>query len=80
MTLSVSNMGSENIKNGVDTHVQSTYVPDDDFPHHGSKVDAKYMGTVTDQHEMSILGKTQVLRVRMPRSQLSNPPAFTDSM
>jgi hypothetical protein len=64
-------MGSENIKNDVDTHVQNTYVVDDDFPHHGSMVDAKYMGTVTDQHEMSILGKTQVLRVRMRRFQLS---------
>ena len=29
------------------------------------RVSAKYMGTVTDRHDMRLLGKEQVLRVRL---------------
>ena len=62
-------MASETItlenKNGGNIQVQSTYVRDDD---------AEYMGTVHDQREMEVLGKVQELRVRMPRSQSTNPP------
>jgi hypothetical protein len=74
-------MGSKNIavgdiKNGGDIHVRSIFGGDDVYPQHGTQVAAKYMGSVTDQREMSVLGKAQVLRVRVPRSQLTNtlPP------
>jgi hypothetical protein len=72
-------MGSEtislsDIKNGTDAHVQNTVVQDgEDDAQHAGQVAAKYMGTITDQREMSILGRTQVLRVRMPRDRIALP-------
>ena len=68
-------MGSETIslsdvKNGTDAHVQNSVVQDgEDDAQHAGQVEAKYMGTITDQREMSILGRTQVLRVRMPQTE-----------
>jgi hypothetical protein len=73
-------MGSETIslsgiKNGTDTHVQNSVVHDgEDDAQHAGQVEAKYMGTITDQREMSILGRTQVLRVRMPLTESPYPP------
>lgn len=73
-------MGSEtisltDIKNGTDAHVQNNVVQDgEDDAQHAAQVEAKYMGTITDQREMSILGRTQVLRVRMPRTESPYPP------
>ena len=73
-------MGSEtislsDIKNGTDAHVQNTVVQDgEDDAQHAGQVAAKYMGTITDQREMSILGRTQVLRVRMPQTESPYPP------
>jgi hypothetical protein len=72
-------MGSENIscgnvKNGGDTHVQSTFGHGDDDPQYGTLVATKYRGTISDEREMGALGRTQVLRVRMRRPQLTNPP------
>jgi hypothetical protein len=71
-------MGSENIshgnvKNGGDTHVQSILGRGDDDPQYGTLVAIKYRGTISDQREMSVLGRAQVLRVRMRRPQLTNP-------
>jgi len=74
-------MASENIslgtvKNGGDTQVQSTFIHDDDnnFPQDGSQVEAKYMGTIADQHDMTVLGRTQVLRVRNAPVLIDQPP------
>jgi hypothetical protein len=73
-------MASENIslgtvKNGGSTQVQSTYFrgDDDNFPRDGSQVEAKYMGTIADQHDMTVLGRTQVLRVRIPQVLIDHP-------
>ena len=72
-------MGSETIylsdvKNGADAHVQNSVVHDrEDDAQPAGQVEAKYMGTITDQREMSILGRTQVLRVRMPRTKSALP-------
>jgi hypothetical protein len=67
-------MGSEayslgGIKNGTETRVQETSLRDGDFLA-GASVEAKYMGTITDQREMSILGRAQVLRVRTLHNEL----------
>jgi hypothetical protein len=73
-------MGSEtispsDIKNGTDARVQNSVVQDgEDDAQHAAQVKAKYMGTITDQREMSILGRTQVLRVRMPQTESPYPP------
>ena len=69
------------LKNGGSTHVRSTFAHDDDdnnFPQDGSLVEAKYMGTMADQREMTALGRVQALRVRMPWSQLTPPPRVND--
>jgi hypothetical protein len=68
------NMGSEayslgSIKNGTETRMQETPLQDGDFPLAGASVEAKYMGTITDQREMSMLGRVQVLRVRIPHNK-----------
>jgi hypothetical protein len=72
-------MGSENIsrgdvKNGGDTHVQSTFGRSDDDPQYGTLVATKYLGTISDQREMSALGRVQVLRVRMRRLPIGQYP------
>jgi hypothetical protein len=41
----------------------------------GAYVDAKYMGTRADQHEMRALGRTQVLRVRIASRPTCRPPS-----
>lgn len=68
-------MGSEayslgDIKNGTETHVQENPLRDGDFLLAGASVEAKYMGTITDQREMSMLGRAQVLRVRTLHNEL----------
>ena len=68
-------MGSEayslgGIKNGTETRVHETILRDGGFLPAGASVEAKYMGTITDQREMSMLGKAQVLRVRIPHKEL----------
>jgi len=70
-------MGTENIslgsiKNGSSTRVQNG--DEEDYAQDGTFVAAKYMGTVTDQHEMSVLGRTQVLRVR------TSPTEFVETL
>jgi hypothetical protein len=73
-------MGSEttspsDIKNGADAHVQNSVVQDGaDDAQYAAQVEAKYMGTITDQREMSVLGRKQVLRVRMPQTESPYPP------
>ena len=74
-------MASENIslgtvKNGGDTQVQGTFIraDDDNFPQDGGQVEAKYMGTIADQHDMTVLGRTQVLRVRNAPVLIDQPP------
>jgi hypothetical protein len=69
------NMGSEayslgGIKNGTETRVQETPLRDGDFLLAGASVEAKYMGTITDQREMSMFGRAQVLRVRTLHNEL----------
>jgi hypothetical protein len=55
-------------KNGGETRVLESAVQDGDFAQAGTYVEAKYMGTLADQREMSMLGRTQVLRVRNPHN------------
>jgi len=63
----------ESTKNGTKTRVQQSAVEDGDFPQPGACVEAKYMGTLADQREMSMLGRVQVLRVRIPhKGRLDN--------
>lgn len=48
--------------------VQASYVNDEDFvdQHDGTfNLARKYIGTAADQHDMSVLGRDQVLRVSM---------------
>lgn len=69
------NISLESMKNESGTHVQTNDVDDkEDYAQDGAHVKAKYMGTIADQREMSVLGRTQVLRVRMPPTELSNRP------
>jgi hypothetical protein len=66
-------MGSD-IKNGADAHVQNSVVQDEaDDAQYAAQVEAKYMGTITDQREMSVLGRKQVLRVRMLQTESPYP-------
>ncbi len=47
-------------------NIQTSYINDDDFvdQHDGPfNLARKYMGTAADQHDMSVLGRNQVLRV-----------------
>jgi hypothetical protein len=60
----------EGIKNGTETRVQETPLRDGNFLLAGASVEAKYMGTTIDQREMSMLGRAQVLRVRIPHNEL----------
>lgn len=46
--------------------VDSFMVGDDDNRPNGFKLAPKYMGTIADKEDMSVLGKSQVLRVRSP--------------
>ena len=56
-------------KNGKDACVPNSFIQDEeDHAQHGAHVEAKYMGTVVDQREMSVLGRTQVLRVWIHRT------------
>jgi hypothetical protein len=66
-------MGSQaysvgSIKNGTETDVQEAAIQNEDFPQPRAYVEAKYMGTIADQREMSMLGRVQVLRVRRPHN------------
>ncbi|RMZ86993.1 hypothetical protein DV736_g5784, partial [Chaetothyriales sp. CBS 134916] len=50
-------------KNGTESIGQETVAKDsDDYAQAGPYVEAKYMGSIVDQREMSMLGRTQVLR------------------
>ena len=51
------------VQNDKSADVGTTFVQDEDYGHNGH-VEAKYMGTLADQRDMSVLGRTQVLRVR----------------
>lgn len=56
---------SETLKGGGKSQKQVGLEPEDDFEkHEDGLVDAKYMGTLADRRDMSVLGKQQVLRVR----------------
>lgn len=49
-------------------NIETSYINDDDFvdQHDGAfNLARKYMGTAADQHDMSVLGRNQVLRVSM---------------
>ena len=68
-------MGSENISlesiKNESTRVQTSAARDEeDYGQDGAFVAAKYMGTITDQREMSMLGRAQVLRVRILHNEL----------
>jgi hypothetical protein len=73
--MGTDNISLGNIKNGSSTHVQNG--DEEDYAQDGTFVAAKYMGTVTDQREMSVLGRTQVLRVRTSSSELGTPSLTT---
>lgn len=45
-------------------NIQGSYVNDDEFvDRHGGPIEVKYMGTAADAHDMSVLGRDQLLRV-----------------
>jgi len=75
-------MGSENISlesiKNESTRVQTSAARDEeDYGQDGAFVAAKYMGTITDQREMSVLGRTQVLRVRISPTEFVETPSLT---
>ena len=49
---------------GSNGEIQTVFVRDEEDPNHVAHVAPKYLGTATDQRDMSVLGRQQVLRVR----------------
>ena len=64
MVLDSKSMELDDIKGHSDGNVQTVYIKDEENPNHVSHVAPKYLGTATDQRDMSVLGRQQVLRVR----------------
>ena len=64
MVLDSKSMELDDIKGHSDGNVQTVYIKDEEDPNHVSHVAPKYLGTATDQRDMSVLGRQQVLRVR----------------
>lgn len=55
-----------------EAEVESSAVRDDDDRQKGA-LPQKYMGTIRDKEDMDVLGKSQVLRVRLSSSLYSHP-------
>lgn len=53
------------LADGTQVHVDYVGSHDDE----ANAVPAKYRGTANDKHDMSVLGRKQVLRVRLPDSR-----------
>ena len=49
---------------GSNGEIQTVFIRDEEDPNHVAHVAPKYLGTATDQRDMSVLGRQQVLRVR----------------
>ena len=49
---------------GSNGEIQTVFIKDEEDPNHAGHVAPKYLGTATDQRDMSVLGRQQVLRVR----------------
>ena len=49
---------------GSNGEIQTVFIKDEEDPNHVGHVPPKYLGTATDQRDMSVLGRQQVLRVR----------------
>ena len=49
---------------GSNGEIQTVFIKDEEDPYHVAYVAPKYLGTATDQRDMSVLGRQQVLRVR----------------
>lgn len=67
-------MHMDDYKGAGNGNVNSSYVGDDDFidrPNATKNLDLKYLGSPADKHDMSILGRDQVLRVSMLHTLLS---------
>lgn len=52
------------IKGHSNGEIQTVFIRDEEDPNHVAHVAPKYLGTATDQKDMSVLGRQQVLRVR----------------
>ena len=64
MELDSKSIELDDIKGHSNANIQTVFVKDEEDPNHVSHVAPKYLGTATDQKDMSVLGRQQVLRVR----------------
>ena len=64
MELDAKSMELDDIKGNSNGNIQTVFIKDEEDPNHVSHVAPKYLGTATDQKDMSVLGRQQVLRVR----------------
>ena len=64
MELDSKSIELDDIKGHSKGNIQTVFIKDEEDPNHVSHVAPKYLGTATDQRDMSVLGRQQVLRVR----------------
>ena len=64
MDLDSKSMELNDIKGQSNGNIQTVFIKDEEDPNHVAHVAPKYLGTATDQRDMSVLGRQQVLRVR----------------
>lgn len=64
MELDAKSIELDDIKGNSNGNIQTVFIKDEEDPNHVSHVAPKYLGTATDQRDMSVLGRQQVLRVR----------------
>ena len=64
MELDAKSMELDDIKGNSNGNIQTVFIKDEEDPNHVSHVAPKYLGTATDQRDMSVLGRQQVLRVK----------------
>ena len=64
MELDSKSMELNDLKGHSSGNIQTVFIKDEEDPNHVAQVAPKYLGTATDQRDMSVLGRQQVLRVR----------------
>ncbi|KAK0511157.1 hypothetical protein JMJ35_006709 [Cladonia borealis] len=62
MELDSKSIELDDIKGHSNGNIQTVFIRDEEDPNHVSHVAPKYLGTATDQRDMSVLGRQQVLR------------------
>nr|AUW31164.1 putative GABA permease [Cladonia uncialis subsp. uncialis] len=62
MELDSKSMELNDLKGHGSGNIQTVFIKDEEDPNHVAHVAPKYLGTATDQRDMSVLGRQQVLR------------------